>query len=48
MIEFNPNHLVIPTQKDDLLKSHPDEEINQVKEVMDMKISLLGHLDIDE
>lgn len=35
----------MPTQKTDLLKPLPDEEIDLVKELVDMKTSLLNHLD---
>jgi len=45
MIETNPNLAVMPTQKDDLVNPLPDEEIDLVKELVDMKTTLLNHLD---
>ena len=45
MIESNPNHAEMPTQKTDLLNPLLDEEIDLVKELVDMKTSLLNHLD---
>jgi len=45
MIESNPNHVVMLTQKTDLLNPLPDEEIDLVKELVDMKTSLFNHLD---
>jgi hypothetical protein len=45
MSESNPNNTVIPAQKTDLLNPLPDEEIDPIKEHLDMKNSLLNHLD---
>lgn len=45
MIESNPLNTVIRTQKDNLLNPHPDQEIDLVKEFVDMKTSLLNHVD---
>ncbi len=44
-MESNPNHTVIHTQKTDLLNSLPNEKIDLVSEHVDMKTSLLNHLD---